>query len=255
MTRAAAFALASALAATPAAAESLVMSLSTERIAITSNFNGASLVVFGAIERDAMSATRAGGYDVVTTVRGPRGAVTVRQKQRWGPFWFNMDSRKYIAIPAFLAVSSNRPLDQIASPEMRRKFLIGVDSQVSVQGDRTKAVDSHEPDFRNALIRIRRSQRLFTETPDAVKFLTPTIFRAVARIPGAVPLGAYAVDVSVLADGIQIARNTAAFLVTKSGAEDEIAAAARATPLLYGLATAALALLCGWLASLIFRRD
>jgi uncharacterized protein (TIGR02186 family) len=124
-----------------------------------------------------------------------------------------------------------------------------------VQGDRTKAVDDDEPDFRNALIRIRRSQRLFTETPDAVKFLTPTIFRAVARIPGTVPLGAYAVDVSVLADGIQIARNSASFLVTKSGAEDEIAAAARSMPLLYGLATAALALLCGWLASLIFRRD
>ena len=243
------------LAAGPAFAESLVTSLSTDRIAITSNFNGASVVVFGSIERDNMTGGRVGGYDVVATVRGPRGAVTVREKKRWGPFWFNMESRKYIGIPAFLAVSSNRPLDQIATPDMRRKFLLGVDTQVSVQGDRTKAVDEDEPAFRSALIRIRRADKLFTETSDGVKFLTPTIFRAVAAIPGTVPLGAYSVDVSVLADGIQIAKGAASFVVTKTGAEDEIAAAARSSPLWYGLAVAGIALLFGWIASMVFRRD
>ena len=38
-------------------------------------------------------------------------------------------------------------------------------------------------------------------------------------------------------------------------AEDEIADAARNRPLLYGIGVAALALLFGWIASLIFRRD
>jgi uncharacterized protein (TIGR02186 family) len=239
--------------ASQAAAETLVTSLSTDRIAITSNFTGASLVVFGGVERDG--APRAGSYDVVATVRGPRGAVTVREKKRWGPFWFNLESRKYIAIPAFLAVVSNRPLDQVASPEMRQKLLLGIDPLVTAQGDRKKAFDPQEPDFRAALIRIRRAQRLFTETPDGVKLLTPTMFRAAARIPGTVPLGAYTVDVAVLADGVQVARSSTPFVVNKTGTEDEIADAARNRPLLYGLATAAMALVCGWLASLIFRRD
>ena len=79
--------------------------------------------------------------------------------------------------------------------------------------------------------------------------------RASASTIRAVPLGAYAVDVAVLADGALVARSTTPFLVVKSGAEDEIAAAARNQPLLYGLAVAALALLSGWIASLIFRRD
>ena len=244
-----------ALIVAPAQAETLVASLSTERIAITSNFNGATLVVFGAIERDAGAPPRTAGYDVVTTVRGPRGAVTVREKKRWGPFWFNMESRKYIATPAFLAVAANRPLDQIATQDARRDFLLGVDTLVSAQGDRTKAIDADEPAFRAALIRIRRAQGLFTEKSDGVRFLTPTIFRAAARIPGTVPLGAYAVDVAVLADGVQIARSTMSFAVEKSGAEDEIADASRSRPLQYGLAVAAMALLFGWIASLIFRRD
>ena len=41
------------LAACAARAEQLVVSLSTERIAITSSFTGASLVVFGVVERAA----------------------------------------------------------------------------------------------------------------------------------------------------------------------------------------------------------
>ena len=41
-----------ALAAFACAGETLVTSLSTDRIAITSIFNGASLVVFGVVERE-----------------------------------------------------------------------------------------------------------------------------------------------------------------------------------------------------------
>lgn len=248
-----AFAL--ALCAAPAAAEELVATLSADRIAITSNFNGASLVVFGSIEREASAPPRAAPYDVVVTVRGPRGAVTVREKQRWGPFWFNSDSRKYIATPAFLSVLSNRPLDEIATDDVRNEFRLGVPTQVSAQGDRKKTLDPDEPAFRAALIRIRKAQGLFREREDGVKFLTPTVFRAMARIPGTVPLGGYAVDVSVLSAGVQVARTSMTVVVEKSGAEDEIADAARNRPLLYGIVVVVLALLFGWIASLIFRRD
>ncbi len=45
--------------ATPAAAERLVASLSNHRVLVTSNFTGAELVLFGAIERDADDRGRA----------------------------------------------------------------------------------------------------------------------------------------------------------------------------------------------------
>lgn len=242
------------LAAGAARAEQLVVSLSTERIAITSSFTGASLVVFGVVEREGATSA-SGAYDAVVTVRGPRGALVVREKARRGPFWFNADSRKYIAIPAFISVLSNRPVDVIASEKKRREFLIGVEPLVPSQGSRTKTVDPDEPDFRRALLRIRRAEQLFVENPEGVRFLTRNVFRANARLPGAVPLGAYTVDVVVFFEGQEVAKGAATFSVTKSGVEDEIASAARRTPLLYGLATIAIALMIGWLASLIFRRD
>ncbi len=237
-----------------ARAEQAIVSLSTERIAITSNFTGASLVVFGVIDREGAT-TPPPAYDVVVTVRAPRGAVVVREKERRGPFWFNADSRKYIAIPALLSVLSNRPLADIAPEDRRRELRIGVGNLVPSQGDRTKTVDPDEPDFRRALIRIREAERLFVENPEGVRFLTRTVWRANARIPGAAPLGAYAADVMVFLDGREVAKATANFTVTKSGVEDQIASAARFSPLLYGLATIAAALMIGWLASIIFRRD
>jgi uncharacterized protein (TIGR02186 family) len=238
-----------------AQAESLIVSLSSERIRINSNFTGAELTLFGAVERDVATIARSGNYDAVVTVRGPRGSVTIREKKALGPLWLNRVQRRYIAIPAFISVLSNRPLPQIAAEEMRRKMRIGIDPLVPPQGARSSFADHDEPDFREALIRIRRSQGLFRENDQSVRFLNSSLFRSNIRIPGIAPLGNYDVDVALFADNIQLAKASASFVVTKSGAEQAVAAAAREQPFAYGVLTAGLALLIGWLASVIFRRD
>lgn len=243
------------LACLPARAETLVVSLSSDRIPITSNFTGADLALFGAIERDATSVSRAAAYDIVVTVRGPRGQVMVREKQRVGPLWLNQDQRRYIAIPAFISVLSNRPLDKIADEERRRRFMLGIDPLVPPQGSRGAVYDIDEPEFRQALMRLRREQGLFRESGNGVTFLTANLFRATIRIPGIAPLGRYDVDVSLLAEGGQLAKTSLAFTVVKGGFEQQIARAAREHPLAYGLATALMALALGWIATVIFRRD
>jgi len=60
---------------------------------------------------------------------------------------------------------------------------------------------------------------------------------------------------SGLADGVVISHTTSALEVIKAGFEQYVADAARDYGLLYGLATALMALLTGWLASAVFRRD
>ena len=59
----------------------------------------------------------------------------------------------------------------------------------------------------------------------------------------------------MFADGALVTRAQLGFTVTKTAAEQWIAQAARDHALLYGLATALIALLVGWFASLVFRRD
>ena len=66
----AAFALLLGLAAA-AKAESLVVSLSSHRVAITSSFTGQDLVLFGAIQTDATTTRSDARYDVAVTVTGP----------------------------------------------------------------------------------------------------------------------------------------------------------------------------------------
>jgi hypothetical protein len=61
--------------------------------------------------------------------------------------------------------------------------------------------------------------------------------------------------VKLFADGTMIAREPSAFELYKVGFEQFVASGAREHGFLYGLSTAGLALLVGWLAAVVFRRD
>jgi uncharacterized protein (TIGR02186 family) len=239
----------------PARSEELITALSSDRVFITSKFGGAEIALFGSVQRDAATVARDANYDIVITVRGPRGQVTVREKKRFGPLWLNLDQRKYIAIPAFISVLSNRPIADISNVDMRQKMRIGIAPLVPEQPDRTLLYDPNEPNFRQALIRLRIGQQLFREESSAVHFLSPTLFTAPLRIPGTAPIGQYNVDVALFADGVQLTKASLGFQVTKEGIEHSIADLARDHAALYGAVTSGLAVLIGWLASVIFRRD
>lgn len=234
-----------------ARAQSLVATLSTDNVPILSNFTGEKIALFGVIDPGATARPRE-GYDVVVTVRGPRGAVTVRRKEQWGPMWLNLDARRYIAIPAFISIVSNRPLDRIAQAEVRDDLRIGVDALIPPQAASRGAND---PVFRDALQRLRRQQGLFVEADDKVRFITPMVFQAEIALPGAVPLGGYDVEVALFSDGALAARTNLKFSVSKYAVEQWVAEAAHRSPIFYGAATSLIALLIGWLASVIFRRD
>ena len=66
----------------PAHAERLVVSLSNHRVAVTSNFVGEELVLFGTIEPDPVTSAFRPPYDLVVTVTGPQQTLRTRRKQR-----------------------------------------------------------------------------------------------------------------------------------------------------------------------------
>src|SRR5215470_12945908 len=98
----------------PAAAERLVVSLSNHRVAVTSNFVGEELVLFGTIEPEPATSALRPPYDLVVTVTGPRQTLRTRRKQRVLGIWVNTDSREFLRVPSYLAVLSNRPVNAIA---------------------------------------------------------------------------------------------------------------------------------------------
>lgn len=240
----------------PAAAQKLVVSLSEHRVQITSNFSGVDLVLFGTIEGvPAVTANRI-GYDLVVTVIGPRQTYRARRKQRVVGIWVNAESRQFIDVPSYLAVLSNRPIKQIAKPDVLRRLQIGLDDFPLTQRIGPDFADTVPSDpFREAFVRLKRDQGIYQQSPTAVTLLTPTVFRAAISLPTTAITGTYNVDVKLFADGAMIARTTSAFEVIKVGFEQFIAEAAHQHAVLYGIATVCIALFTGWIASVAFRRD
>lgn len=241
------------LGAAPVAAEQLVTSLSSSRVAIGSNYTGSSVILFGAIERDAQTVAR-GGYDVVVTVRGPRQALVVREKEPVGPVWLNRDQQKFPDAPAYLGVFSSRPLPQFTSGPMRARLRVGIDAVVGAP-DFTLDRGGRDAPFREALVRLKRQERMYLEAEDGVEFLGPSLFRAAVPLPATAPPGQYRVEVALFADGSMLARSEAAFDLVKIGFEQHVGELARDRSALYGVATAAMALFFGWIATVVFRRD
>lgn len=240
--------------AAPAPAERLVLSLSSHRVLIGSNYTGAQLVAFGVIERDAQSVARPGGYEVVLTMRGPRQWLTVRRKEALGPIWLNRDQQKFVTVPAVLGVFASRPLDELTTPLVRRRQLFGLEAIVNSAAFTFDREGADDP-FRSALIRLKMREGTWSEEGRGVTFLTSDVFRAPLPLPATAPIGDYDIEAVVVADGAVVARVQTNFEVVKTGLEDDVSRAARDHALLYGLGIAAMALMFGWLASVIFRRD
>ena len=242
--------------ASPARAERLITTLSTSRVLISSNFTGADVVLFGSVERDAQTVARRGVYDIVVTVTGPRETVVTYRKERVFGVWVNADSRTFVKAPSYLAVLANRTINDIADVNTLRRTQTGLARTLLPQEISGDIADSIRDDpFRQAFLRLKVERNLYRETQNGVTFLTPALFRAAIPIPDNAPTGSYEVDVKLFADGVMLARTQTALEVVKVGFEQIVANAARDHGLLYGLATALMALLTGWFASVVFRKD
>jgi uncharacterized protein (TIGR02186 family) len=190
------------------------------------------------------------------TVTGPKESIVTRRKERVLGIWVNRESRNFIDVPSYLAVLSNRPVEEIVDIETARRLQLGLRRTLLPQQIGPDLGDTPRDDpFRMAFLRLKATKHLYVEQTAGVTFLTPTLFRATIPLPAEVPVGAYDVDLKLFADGAQVARASSAFEIVKAGFEQFIATSAQSNAFLYGLATVSLALMTGWFASIVFRRD
>lgn len=245
-----------ALAATEARAEQLIVALSAEEVRITSNFTGTSITVFGAIERDAATVSRAEFYDVVVSIKGPPETVVTRRKDRLVGIWLNSESRTFVNIPSFYAVNSSRPLSEVTTPQILKRFQIGADDLVFPVSAGDGAQSAGQDDaFRQAFVRLKQQDGLYRTEAYGVKFPGTEIFQTAVQIPANVPVGRYVVTVYLFRDGAMLASDQSEIRISKMGFEQFTFDLAHNQGLIYGLICVILAVFTGWLAGLIFRRD
>jgi len=243
-------------AAPPAAAERLVTSLSEHRVMVTSSFNGSEVVLFGGIERDTGALPLRGNYDIAVTVIGPRQTVVTFRKERVLGIWLNYESRVFENAPSYLAVLTNRPLEAITNADTLRRLQLGLDNIALPQRlDHAPADDVPGETFRKAFLTLKDEHGLYRQESNGVTFLTPALFRASIALPAEVPTGTYEIEVKLFMDGTLIARTPSALEIYKAGFEQFVSSSAQNHGVLYGLAAALMAILTGWFASVVFRRD
>ncbi len=238
--------LALALSAGPARAQALVADLSDHFIAITTGFIGTDVLLFGAIE---------GEGDVVVVLRGPSGRELVRRKSRVAGIFVNDKDMAFANVPTFYSVSSNRPLGEILSPNVRMRHEIGFDTLRFTPEQTADAADLPLADtFRQALIRNKQRADLYVEDPGKVVFLGARLFRTRVYFPSNLPTGSYTADVYLVRGGAVISAQSTPLVVSKVGFGAEVYDFAYNWPMAYGALAVLLALLAGWLAALLFRR-
>jgi len=255
-TMAAALLLGTMSAVAPARAERLIVSVSNQRVTVTANYSGEELVLFGSVEKDAATPATRNAYDLVVTVSGPPADMVTRRKERKFGIWINTDYRQFLQVPTYLAQFSNRPFDAIASPEVQRRQQLGLNNVRLTQRVGPDYADVVPNDaFRSAFVRLRSEHGLYREATSAITFLTPTLFRTEIPLPAEVPIGRYDVEIKLFADGALVTQTVTSFEIVKVGFEQFVATTARQNGFIYGLATAFMALMSGWMASIVFRKD
>lgn len=243
----------SMLSAGPVAAEQLVTALSTDSIAISSNFTGSKVVVFGTIERDAQTISRSSNYEVVIAVTGPPMTVQVREKSRTAGIWLNSDSERLTGVPSFLSVMSTHDLHDILAPNARARLGLGLD-MLPINGEATP-----EPPIRSgfeaAFLRLMQTDGLYSQSSNGVIFLGSELFRSEITLPANVPIGEYLATTYLFRDNALLSKTEQSLEIRKIGFEQVVTDFAHHHGYVYGIATVLIACFTGWVAGIMFRRD
>jgi uncharacterized protein (TIGR02186 family) len=247
----AAMLLAAWMTALPAKAqnETVALDTSTKEIAISPDFSGAEIAVFGAVDNSKQATRTSGYYDIIIVFRGPAETVVTRRKERVAGIWVNGDSRTFTRVPSFFGVLSNRPIAEIADTETLRQFDIEFDP--APLDEKTTPPD----EFEQALLRIKERQGMYVKAPLSVVFLSRSLFRATLKLPVQVLEGTYTAQIYLFHEGKLLSWDTSFLEVRKVGIERYIYTLALSQPWLYGLMAVAVAALSGLLGWALFRRS
>ncbi|WP_170414966.1 TIGR02186 family protein [Ruegeria atlantica] len=241
-----------ALCASPALAvdEEVVLGLSQDRVAITANFDGSEILVFGAVKREA-PIPPGPPLEVIVAVSGPSGPVTVRRKERKLGIWVNTDSVLVDRAPSFYAVATSAPLNEILSDTEDLRYSVSIARAIRSVGAAMNIRGAQE--FADAVVRIRENEGLYSIREDTVAVDEQTLFRTSIEMPADLTEGDYVARIFLTRGGSVVSQFETTIDVRKVGLERFLFNMSRQQPVWYGLMSLVIAIAAGWGASTAFR--
>ncbi|MEM6496305.1 MAG: TIGR02186 family protein [Pseudomonadota bacterium] len=236
--------------------EEVQADVSTRTVAITSNFTGTEIIVFGAISNTRPVNTAEEQYDVVVVVEGVGEELVARRKSNVGGIWINTSAVVFRAVPSYYAISSSKPVDEITEPLLLDQHDIGFQhiTLTPKSREKLKVQETELNEFRAGLLRNKQKQRLYVENEFGVVFVGDNLFRATIDLPANVPVGPLKTRVHLFREGILLDTFESEVQLAREGVGRYLYNFAIGYPLLYGIVAVIVAAGSGWAASTYFSR-
>jgi uncharacterized protein (TIGR02186 family) len=232
------------------AAEQVVAGLSENQIAITANFNGSEILVFGAVKRDT-PIPPGPPLQVIITLQGPATPINVRKKGHEYGIWVNTEGVRINSAPSFYAIATSAPMARVLTATDDLRYHISIPQVIGTVGTASMAPDA--PSFTDALIRIRKEEGLYVLSESTVAVDQSTLFRTRITLPANLTEGRYKARIFLTRDGHVIAEHDTGVFVRKAGLERWLYQLAKQQAAIYGFLSLVIAVAAGWLASAAFR--
>lgn len=232
------------------AQEEVVLGLSQNRVAITADFDGSEILIFGAVKRET-PIPRSVPLEVIITVSGPSSPVVVRRKEKKLGIWINVDSVLVDSAPSFYAVATSGPLESILSDTEDLRHRVSIERAIRSVGAAMNIRGAQ--DFADAVVRIREEEGLYSLRPSTVAVDEQTLFRTAIKMPSNLTEGVYTTRVLLTRDREVVSAFETEIDVRKVGLERFLYALSREKPLVYGIMSLVIAVLAGWGASAAFQ--
>jgi len=235
--------------------ESIEADISTRSVAVTSNFTGTEIIVFGAVHNSRQETPDAGLYDVVVVVEGDKAPVVARRKTNVGGIWINTESVRFHDLPSYYAIASTKPLARVASARTLAQLGVGFD-YVLMTPRRASAMltDDELANYKHAVVRLKEEDNLYVKEDYGVSFIGRGLFRTSIILPANVPVGPLHARLYLFRDGLLLSQYSAQVRLEREGLERWLYVFATKYPASYGVFTVVLALAAGLIAAVGFRR-
>ena len=225
------------------AADDIYLDASQHSIAITTDFSGSDLLVFG---------STAGPGDIVIVVRGPTQKETIWRRERNGGIWVNRSRAVIEDAPGFYWIGATGRLADTADPTELERLRLGLNHlQPRINADDAEA---SKADYWQAFLRAHERQNTYGAADRSVQLINGHLFRTTVHLPTALVMGAYTVEAYHLQNGRVIASATTPLVVTKAGFSARLARFAHQQSAAYAVTAILSAIGAGWLAAAAFRR-
>ncbi|WP_378944589.1 TIGR02186 family protein [Mesorhizobium sp. ANAO-SY3R2] len=234
--------------------EGIQIGLSTDRVAITADFSGADLTIFGALENPDPLISRQGRYDVIVVLEGPARSVVVRRKSRVLGMWINTSSETFVNVPVSYSMATTRQPQDITEPNSYRQLSLGINN-IYIEPEEKRGNPLTIDEFTDALRERKQALGLYSDNIGGVQFLSQNLFRATLHLAPNVPVGTHKARAFLFRNGLFIKESSTQLAIVKSGFEQTIFRFANDHGFGYGLFAIGLAMLTGWLGRIIFRKD